>query len=332
MIKALLGTLLAAMVVQVTVTTATSSADGLPILGFEGGAPRGIANLTGRAHFTARATGDETTVVRTGRSKATAHLPGRYAIPVVAYDGSAGGLSADGATLVLIRPRTGFPEKATRLAIVDASRLHLRMFVKLRGDFSLDAISPDGRWIYLIQYTSAVDPTQYRVRALDARTGRLLAHDIVDPHDRGEAMHGNPLTRLQSPDGRRAYTLYDGNGRPFVHALDTAARAARCLDLPAFPANADPWSARLRFTPTNKTILVTLAGRTIASIDTRTLRVYRPASRAAAAKHPAAKATGTSIGLSLPVAAVLVGCVFAVFALRRRPGLHGSRAANARRS
>ena len=327
MVKALLSTLLATMAAQVSVATATASADGLPILGFEGGASQGIANLMGRAHFTARATGHETSLVRTGRSKATALLHGRYVIPVVAYDGSAGGLSADGATLALIRPRTGFPEKATRLAIVDAGRLHVRTYVKLRGDYSFDAISPDGRWIYLIQYTSAVDPTQYRVRALDARTGRLLPHDIVDPHDRGEAMHGNPLTRLQSSDGRWAYTLYDGNGRPFVHALDTAAGAARCLDLPAFPSNADPWSARLRFTSTHKTILVTLAGRTRALIDTRTLRVYRPASRAAAAKHPAVSATGTLIGRLLPVAALLIGCVLAAFALHRRPRLRASRAA-----
>jgi hypothetical protein len=76
MIKALVRTLLSAIVVSVTVTTATASADGLPILGFEGDAPRGSATSAGTAHFTAHATGHQTTLVRTGQSKVTAHLHG----------------------------------------------------------------------------------------------------------------------------------------------------------------------------------------------------------------------------------------------------------------
>ena len=48
-------------------------------------------------------------------------------------------------------------------------------------------------------------------------------------------MRGYPLTRVASPDGRWAYTLYDGGGKhPFVHALDTLEGRAVCIDLPAF--------------------------------------------------------------------------------------------------
>ncbi len=45
-------------------------------------------------------------------------------------------------------------------------------------------------------------------------------------------MRGMPVTRSSSPDGRFAYTLYDGAGEhPFIHALDTVEKSARCIDL-----------------------------------------------------------------------------------------------------
>ncbi len=92
-------------------------------------------------------------------------------IPAVALDGSPGGLSADGTTLVLIQPRKRFPQRETHLAILDAQSLVLRERLTLRGDFSFDAISPDGSHIYLIQYLSPRDPTEYAVRAYDAVAG-----------------------------------------------------------------------------------------------------------------------------------------------------------------
>ena len=91
--------------------------------------------------------------------------------------------------------------------ILAARTLLPRRVLRLRGDFSFDAISPDGKWAYLIQYTSRLDPTRYRVRVLSTRTGTLLRGDIVDPRDRGEAMRGRPITRVDSLDGRWAYTL-----------------------------------------------------------------------------------------------------------------------------
>jgi hypothetical protein len=46
-------------------------------------------------------------------------------------------------------------------------------------------------------------------------------------------MHGVAVTRVSSADGARIYTLYDrGGGRMFVHALNTVAGTARCIDLP----------------------------------------------------------------------------------------------------
>ena len=46
-------------------------------------------------------------------------------------------------------------------------------------------------------------------------------------------MGGMPLSRAVSPDGRFVYTLY-GAEEPFIHALDTVGRTAKCIDLPQF--------------------------------------------------------------------------------------------------
>ncbi len=160
-------------------------------------------------------------------------LDGRFTIPAVAYDGSPGGLSADGRTLVLINPRTGFPRRITTLAVLDTQRLRARDVIRLTGDFSFDAISPDGRLLYLVQYLSQRDPTRYLVRLYDLEAGRLLPEPIIDPREVGDVMRGTPITRAASPDGRWAYTLYDGAGEhPFIHALDTVGRN-RTLHRPA---------------------------------------------------------------------------------------------------
>jgi len=97
----------------------------------------------------------------------------------VTLDNATTGLSADDRTLVLARPARSFPPTATRLAVLDARRLRIRRRVALRGFFTVDAISPDGWRVYLVQYGR--DVLDYRVRMLDTGTGRLAAGDVVDP-------------------------------------------------------------------------------------------------------------------------------------------------------
>ena len=224
---------------------AVARAGGQPVLGYAGPG-ESIRSGNGVHHYLAHARRGHTLVEDVTRDGTLAHvIPGHFAIALVALDGSPGGLSGDGRTLVLTRPRSMFPESSTQLAVVDASTLRLVRVVRLRGDFSVDAVSPNGQWVYLIQYTGT-RTTQYRVRALDTRTGRLVAHDIIDPHDRGEKMQGYPLSRLSSPGGRWAYTLYLGGDAPFIHALDTPSLKARCIDLPAFPKAESPFAVKLR--------------------------------------------------------------------------------------
>jgi hypothetical protein len=325
------GRVLTALVVALTLQAAGATlarADGLPVLGLASGA-RGVRGLDGGRRYVASPRKRET-IVRaisaSGHTVARVVLPGRFDVPVVAYDGSASGLSANGRTLVLIRPRVAFPQRSTELAILEARTLRTRRFQRLRGDFSFDAISPSGAWVYLIQYISRLDPTRYRVRALSTRTGQLLARDIVDPHDRGEAMRGNPITRLESPDGRWAYTLYDGNGHPFVHALDTARRQARCIDLATFPTNADWWRAHL--TLQGQRLTVALGGRSVSEIDTRSLSAISPARSGAhigtrkstGPVRAAPRSPSGTLAMTLPIAAALVLLAGAALTVRRRLG------------
>jgi hypothetical protein len=145
----------------------------------------------------------------------------------------------------LIEPRQSFPRAQTRFLILRRS-LAARGLVSLKGDFSFDAISPNGDWLYLIHYTSPQDPTRYLVQAYDLLHWRLSSAPIIDPSAPGDKMRGNPVTRAMSTDGRWAYTLYDGGGAtPFVHALDTVARTAHCIDLDSLSSGTDLSKLRL---------------------------------------------------------------------------------------
>ena len=259
---------LAALVAALAVPSA--AADGLPVLGVDVGA-EGVTVPGSDARFVALAAPHGTLVARIslrgGRVLNFRYLGRRYTVPAVAYDGSVGGLSADGRTLVLLEPRATFPRARTPLRVFDAATLRTRESIDLPGDYSFDAISPDGASLYLIHYLSPDDPTHYEVRAYDVRRGRLLPEPIVDPAEAGEEMRGNPLTRAASPGGRWAYTLYDGNGKPFVHALDTVGRTARCIDLDTL-AGRDLNGARLALE--GGSLTVRLRGRTLATIVTET--------------------------------------------------------------
>lgn len=249
-----------------------AAADGLPVLNVDVGAS-GIAAPGGSVRYVTVTVGKQTVVEATrrggGQIVRMQTWPGTWTIPAVAYDGSPSGLSADRRTLVLIEPRTSFPRARTRLLVVDAHNLGSAGVVLLDGDYSFDAVSPNGSRIFLIHYTSSIDPTRYEVRAYDVSARKLIAKPIVDPRDAGERMRGNPLSRVMSPGGRMAYTLYDGGGHPFVHALDTAASTARCIDVEGLPSRL-LWSLRLHLTSGGRVLTVDHGTTTLAALDTRT--------------------------------------------------------------
>ena len=258
-----------------------AGADGLPVLNVDVGAS-GVAAPGGTVRYVTVTVGKQTLVEATrrdgGQIVRMQAWPGTWTVPAVAYDGSAGGLSADRRTLVLIEPRTSFPRAQTRLLVVNAHNLASATVILLDGDYSFDAVSPNGSRLFLIHYLSVIDPTRYEVRAYDVARRKLVAKPVVDPRDAAEKMRGNPLSRVMSPDGRVAYTLYDGNGHPFVHALDTATSTARCVDLDGLPRQL-LWSLRLHLGSSGTVLTVDRGTRTFASLDTRT---WQPTVRAAA--------------------------------------------------
>jgi hypothetical protein len=209
-------------------------------------------------------------VVRTGT------LRGFYAVPLVAYDGTAGGLSGDGRSLVLgsYGPQPGQSGK-TRFAVVNTKTLTVRRALVLKGAWSFDAISRNGSMLYLTEHVRAGDDPLYRVRPLDARTGRLHA-PIVDRLEDEEEMGGIPVARASSADGRWAYTLYARRGHhPFVHALDTAKREAFCIDLPLRLGYNRQTALRLKLGATRALSVRLFNGRQLATVDTGTWKVKR---------------------------------------------------------
>jgi hypothetical protein len=198
-------------------------------------------------------------------------LRGRYGVPGVNYSGEMTGLSADGRTLILAQIPGGTP-RVTRLLVLDTPQLTVRAPLTLPGWSTVDAISPDGRWLYLLHYPSA-DITKYEVLAYDLAAHRLLPQPVVDPRERDEAMTGIPINRVMGPGGRWAYTLYmRPGGVPFIHALDTTHHQAVCIDLPRVD-NVNVSNAHLVLPPGGTTIRVDVDGASQAAIDTHTFKV-----------------------------------------------------------
>jgi hypothetical protein len=208
-------------------------------------------------------------------------LRGGWGIPAVAYDGSTGGISQDGSTLVLAHSGSGsctptgcnLLRTTSRFKVFKPKTLQQRAAIALKGDFAFDALSPNGRTLYLIQHTSAKNLNRYRVRAYDLKTRSLAPGAVADRAQRGWAMQGMPMARTTSSDGRFAYTLYQNpGGFPFVHALDTVRASAHCIGL-RWPSNRQVL-ASVKLTAGGRTLSVGLSGgRSLFAVDTRTYRV-----------------------------------------------------------
>ena len=147
----------AAAALALALPAAPAAAAGLPLPVEE--SPSGVASPGGASRYLTVTLGGRTEVLAqraaTGDVTSRLQLRGRFGIPLVAYDATAGGVSADGRTLVLIRPRAGFPRRTTTFAVLSTHRwLRLRKTLRLAGDFSYDALSPDGRSLFLVNYVS----------------------------------------------------------------------------------------------------------------------------------------------------------------------------------
>jgi hypothetical protein len=295
-------------------------ASGGPAPPIMGGA--GVSVAGNPFNYVTLATGSSTLVERVRRGAGTVEasnlIAGAFGVPGAAYDGSGTGLSANGRTLVLAGIINNYPPTRTRLVVLDAGGLRVRARITLRGYFTVDAISPTGRWLYLIDYSSQTNLTDYQVRAYDLTHRRLLAKPIVDPRQPDEKMVGVPMTRVMSPGGRWAYTLYQSfNGAPFIHALDTAARRAFCVDLPTL-TNLDFSSVTLALS--GATLRIEQNGSPLALLNTRTFAVGSPSAPQPPSPRRAATAAVSpdSNGLLASAIGLAAAAMLALFLFARR--------------
>lgn len=302
---------------------ARALADGGPVPPVLGGA--GVSAAGSPDSFIALGAGRNTLVERVRRAGATVEdyhlLHGAFGVPGATYDGSNTGLSADGRTLVLADiGSSAYPPTRTRLLVLDTRHLRARALIELPGYFTVDAISPTGRWLYLIHYKSSSTANSYEVRALDLTRRRLLGKPVVDPREPAEKMQGLPLTRTTSADGRWVYTLYyRGDQAPFIHALDTSARAAFCADL---PARIGPDISRVRLVLASaKTLRIDRGNTPLAVMDTRTFAVSRPGPAEAPGHRAAVSRDQGGLPWPLAIPPLVALIVLALMSRRRRRSL-----------
>ena len=182
---------------------------------------------------------------QTGATLRTLRLPGYYQLPPADSAGVPGGLSQNGQWLVL---ESSSVPGSTNLLLVDTSYAKPPQQIHLNGDFTFDAVSNDGKRIFLIEHVSS---THYFVRRFDVGMGQLDPAVIIDKADGGAAMAGLRLSGVASQDGQWLYSVYIRQDQSaFIHALNLDdSGLAFCVDLPgsgyAADSNEFHWSLAL---------------------------------------------------------------------------------------
>jgi hypothetical protein len=153
-----------------------------------------------------------------------------YSVPghAVSFDASV----LFGSSVEAVAPEARFVvvRRGAQAQVIDGLRGNVLRKVTLKRGFTIDAISPEGRWLYLIQHKNG---QQYAVRRLDLRTGILRPGALVEKGEQ-EQMAGTPAGAIQSWDGNWQFTLYinAAHKTAFVHALSLNQSYTVCIDLP----------------------------------------------------------------------------------------------------
>jgi hypothetical protein len=241
----------------------------------------GVLSPDSSIRFVALKAGASSTLVRAnplsdGAVALSQTIPGAFGVPTLTVNGPGSGMFRDGSTFIL---QSMGLQATSQFVLLRTSDLSTRDQIKLKGTFGFDALSPDGTMMYLIQHSTTQDIQHYIVRAYNLSTHKLLPNRIADKTQKSWVMQGWAVSRVESGDGRWAYTLYaNPGGTPFIHALDTVKGVAHCVGV--------PWPA----TDANQTELfsahLTLAGAKLAVrmqggdvyrfISTKTWKLSKP--------------------------------------------------------
>jgi hypothetical protein len=218
--------------------------------------PQGSLSADGRTFVTAaRAKSYRTTIVRadawTGKLQRGWSRRGRWEVA---------GVTADGSSFALVR----HSRHATILRVGSKRQV-------LRGWRDVEALSPDGRRVYIVHWGR----NNYVLEQLDLASGRLGPTRLADPD---EKMIGLPSTAVATRDGRWLFTLYwKGEGdENFIHALDLENGVAHCIDLPLDGDYFPLATSALALSPDEKTLYMAspYLGR-VTTIDVDELEVTR---------------------------------------------------------
>jgi len=215
--------------------------------------PSGVLSADGRTFVSsARAKSPRTTVARfhapTGKLQRASSVSGRWQVV---------GVSADGSRYVLSRHR----RNKTELRVSESR-------YSLRGNYEVEALSPDGRRLFLVHWRNR----GYALQQLDLDTRRLSPTRLSEPD---EKMSGTATGAAATRDGRWLLTLYvKPGGESFIHALDLRSGIAHCVDLPLKGDYSTVWATALTLSPDERRLYLAspLLGR-VTTVDLNALEV-----------------------------------------------------------
>jgi hypothetical protein len=216
--------------------------------------PPGILSADGRTFISsARVKSPRTTVVRYNvRSGDLVHgwsVAGRYWYPA--------GMTADGRRSALLRI-------GRRMTFIRVGRAQ----IVLRGFYEVEALSPNGKRLFLIHWKN----DGYELQQLDLAT-RTLSPTRLDEPD--EKMSGVATGSVAARDGHWLLTLYSkADGHSFVHALDLRTGLAHCIDLQLKGDLITLGSTALTLSPDERTLYLT--SPYIGSVTTVDLATLEP--------------------------------------------------------
>jgi DNA-binding beta-propeller fold protein YncE len=166
-----------------------------------------------------------------GRTLAQTSIAVGYTLPNIAFRGPTAGLSPNGQWLTLTSQRRVAGGTTTNFLVGSSSLTASFKTIELKGDFVFDALTNDGKNLYLIQKMG--DPNHYQVRLYDVSTSFLDPQPVVDKREPNEPMNGIRGDSVADPAGNNVYTVYVRDAGPFIHALPLGQPVAWCIDLPS---------------------------------------------------------------------------------------------------
>ncbi len=228
--------------------------------------PQGIL-LSDRSRYWIVESGDRTTIrgldPATGAERISFSIDGRWSLPA-AYGPAPSGLSANANWMVLVAAPITVTGSGTlnRFAIVDLANQKLARVVNANGDVGFDAVSNDGRNLYLVEHL--VPAPRYAVRVASFNGG--------EPEVMNGLYHASVAV-----GGDWFLSLYSNPTRgPFIHALNTTQLYAQCiLNMPDVPVALRPAWSMLLDAGHARLYAVNGAGGVVSAVDTLRLVALR---------------------------------------------------------